>query len=271
MSEKPESVDKVVSLFDAISGVFDTWLETLQGKVYGQVTWQHLQHQLPESSGALVLDAGGGTGRWTVPLAKKGYRIILCDISPGMLRQACDKIRGEGLSDRAWATLQNLETLAFADETFDFVLCEDGPLSICDAPKTLGELSRVLKPGGRIWASVAGRYVLALRRLQKNPEEAIALATGARSFTRYKGIESTRVFSPAELRELFVQQGLEVTAIYGNGIVVGRLDAEIRNATQYDEALFRQVAELEGRYSEEPTLLGMGEYLQIAARKPTMA
>ena len=72
MSEKPECVEKVVSFLDAISGVFDTWLETLQGRVYGQVTWQHLQHHLPESSGALVLDAGGGTGRWTVPLAKKG-------------------------------------------------------------------------------------------------------------------------------------------------------------------------------------------------------
>ena len=268
MSEKPEPIEKVVSFFDAISGVFDTWLETLQGRVYGHVTWQHLQHQLPESSGSLVLDAGGGTGRWTVPLAKKGYRIVLCDISPGMLQRACDKIRKESVSHRACATLQNLEALAFAGETFDFVLCEDGPLSMCDAPKAVGELRRVLKPGARIWASVVGRYVMALRRLQKDPEEAVALATGARSFTSYKGIESTRVFSPAELRELFVQQGLEVTAIYGSGIASGRLAAEIRNTTHYDEALFRQIAELEQRCSEEPSLLGMGEYLQIAARKP---
>ena len=185
-----------------------------------------------------------------------------------MLQQACDKILRESVSHKACATLQNLEALAFADEAFDFVLCEDGPLSMCDAPKAIGELSRVLKPSGGIWASVVGRYVLALRRLRKDPEEAIALATGACNFTRYKGIGSTRVFSPAELRELFVQQGLEVTAIYGNGIAVGSLAAEIRNATHYDEALFRQVAELERRCSEEPLLVGMGEYLQISARKP---
>ncbi|MBN1614265.1 MAG: methyltransferase domain-containing protein [Deltaproteobacteria bacterium] len=268
MPEKLEPLEKVASLFDAISGVFDTWLETLQAKVYGEVTWQHLQHLLPELSGALVLDAGGGTGRWTLPLAGKGYRVVLCDISPGMLRQACDKIRREDLTDRAWATLQNLENLAFAGEIFDFVLCEDGPLSICDAPKALGEMVRVLKPGGMIWAAVAGRFALSLRRLQRDFEEAVALATGARSFTRYKGLGNTRVFSPAELRELFVEQGLEVIAIYGNGIATGRLAAGMQDAAQFDEALFRQVSELERQCSEEPSLLGLGEYLQIAARKP---
>ena len=100
-----------------------------------------------------------------------------------MLQQACDKILRESVSHKACATLQNLEALAFADEAFDFVLCEDGPLSMCDAPKAIGELSRVLKPSGGIWASVVGRYVLALRRLRKDPEEAIALATGACNFT----------------------------------------------------------------------------------------
>jgi ubiquinone/menaquinone biosynthesis C-methylase UbiE len=268
MPEKPEPVEKVLAFFDAISGVFDAWLETLQGRVYGHVTWQHLQGRLPESPGALILDAGGGTGRWTVPLAGEGCRVVLCDISPGMLQQAQEKIRRESLSHRAWTTLQNLEGLAFADETFDFVLCEDGPLSLCDAPKAAGELFRVLKPGGGIWASVAGRHALALRRLQKDPEEAVALAAGASSYTRYKGIGSTRVFSPVELRELFVNQGFEVAAIYGNGIALTGLAVEIRNTANFDEAFFRQVSALELRCSEEPSLTGMGEYLQIAARKP---
>jgi SAM-dependent methyltransferase len=268
MHDKPEPVEKVASLFDAISGVFDTWLETLQGRVYGEVTWLHLLPQLPRSPGALILDAGGGTGRWTVPLARHGYRVVLCDVSAGMLRQACAKIGREHASLPAWATLQNLEALAFAGDTFDFVLCEDGPLSICDAEKALPELTRILKHGGKIWASVAGRYSLALRRLQKDPAEAVALAAGLRHFTRYKGIENTRVFNPAELRELFVKHGLEVTDMYGNGVAVGSMDTEKRNAAPHDEALLRRVVEFERRCSEEPSLLGMGEYLQIAARKP---
>lgn len=268
MSEKPLSHETVASFFDAIAGVFDTWLETLQGRVYGEVTWRHLKHHLPDARGALLLDAGGGTGRWTVPLAKMGYRVVLCDISPGMVRQGLDKIRRAGVSHLARTTVQNLEGLAFADETFDFVLCEDGPLSICDARKGLEELTRVLKPGGGIWASVAGRYESALRRLQKYPEDALALATGTRRFTRFKGIESTRVFSSMELHSLMVEFGLEVTAIYGNGIAVSRLPADVRTATRYDDAFVRCVTELELRCSEEPSLLGLGEYLQIAARKP---
>ncbi|MBW1710398.1 MAG: methyltransferase domain-containing protein [Deltaproteobacteria bacterium] len=38
-----------------------------------------------------------------------------------------------------------MTNLSFQDETFDFVLCEDGPISISDSKQVVRELVRVLK------------------------------------------------------------------------------------------------------------------------------
>ena len=93
MERKGEPIDRIKTFFDNISPHFDNWTEILQERVYGYVTWEHLKKYIPENKNALILDAGGGTGRWAIPLAKIGYKVILCDISKGMLRQAESKIK----------------------------------------------------------------------------------------------------------------------------------------------------------------------------------
>jgi len=173
MEEKPEPLERIRSLFNEISPQFDNWVNTLQGKVYGYVTWEHLKKYLPLDKNSLILDAGGGTGRWSLPLAKMGYSVILCDISQGMLKQAENKIHKEGLSDKVKIQEEDLTNLSYADQMFDFVLCEDGPISISDSQKVVRELVRVLKKKGKIWASVLGRYSLALTEVAKDPEKAL--------------------------------------------------------------------------------------------------
>ncbi|MBC8461594.1 MAG: methyltransferase domain-containing protein [Deltaproteobacteria bacterium] len=76
----------------------------------------------------------------------------------GMLNQAEGKIQKEGLSDRIELKEEDLTDLSFPDQTFNFVLCEDGPISISDSQKVVSELARVLKKNGKIWACVVGRY-----------------------------------------------------------------------------------------------------------------
>ncbi len=63
------------------------------------------------SSGHVLLDAAGGTGRVSEALAVLAGRVVVCDASPRMLEQA----RKKGLE-----TVQaELESLPFADATFD--------------------------------------------------------------------------------------------------------------------------------------------------------
>jgi len=267
MEEKSEPIEKVKSVFNEISVHFDGWLETLQGKVYGYVTWEHLKQYLPADRNSLLLDAGGGTGRWSVPLARMGYRVTLCDISPGMLKQAENKIKKEGLSEKVTIREEDLTKLSFADETFDFVLCEDGPVSISDSQKVVRELARVVKPEGKIWAAVLGRHPLALAEIKNDPAKALKLCRGELNFAAYKGIRKSRVFTPHELQNLFQQSGMRVLKVYGNRIAVRSLPEESQTMTDYDETFFSNLAAMELCLSEDPSLLGMAEYLQIAGEK----
>ena len=144
MKERHEPIERVKSLFNEIAPSFDSWFETLQGKVYRHVTWEHLKGYLPRNKDSLILDAGGGTGKWALPLAKMGYKVVLCDISKGMLKQAEIKVHKEGLSDRVRISECNVRNLPFPSESFDFVICWDG---MVEAAK---EFVRVTKRGGRI-------------------------------------------------------------------------------------------------------------------------
>ncbi len=140
MEEGCQLAETIKSVFDQMSPSFDAWIESLEGKVYGYVTWERLRQYLPADRTSSILDAGGGTGRWTVPLARMGYAVTLCDISPGMLRQARIRIEREGLSDRVTIEEQDLTRLSYENERFDFVLCEDNPISISDSRKVVNEL-----------------------------------------------------------------------------------------------------------------------------------
>jgi len=90
-----------------------------------------------------LLDAGGGTGRASIPLRPLVNRLVISDLSMGMLRQA-GKTRG--LS----AVRAHAERLPFPDAGFERILVVDALHHFCDASEALGDLLRVLKPGGRL-------------------------------------------------------------------------------------------------------------------------
>jgi ubiquinone/menaquinone biosynthesis C-methylase UbiE len=267
MEEKPEPIESIRSLFNEISPHFDSWVNTLQGKVYGYITWEHLKQYLPLDKNSLILDAGGGTGRWSVPLAKMGYKVILCDISQGMLQQAENKILKEGLSDKVKIQEEDLTCLSFADQTYDFVLCEDGPISISDSQKVVRELVRVLKKKGKIWASVLGRYPLAFAEVRTDPEKALKMCKSKLNYTPYKGIQRSRIFNPHEIQSLFQQSGIKVNKVYGNLIAVRVLPDEMQTTANFDDTFFSQLSAMELYLSEVPSLSGMAEYLQIVGEK----
>ena len=50
---------------------YDESFSMLYFRVFDAITWRYLEPYLPVNPEALVLDAGGGTGRWTIRMAKK--------------------------------------------------------------------------------------------------------------------------------------------------------------------------------------------------------
>jgi 2-polyprenyl-3-methyl-5-hydroxy-6-metoxy-1,4-benzoquinol methylase len=77
-----------------------------------------------------VLDAGAGTGRFTIPLALRGLKVTHLDISLSMLKKAKENAANAGLSDNITFVHGKIGNLSkFADGAFDLVISCDAPVS----------------------------------------------------------------------------------------------------------------------------------------------
>ena len=101
--------------------------------------------------GQRVLDIAGGTGDLAQAFAKKvgpGGSVVHTDINLAMLRRGRDRLLDAGL---ALPTLVcDAEKLPFADASFDLASVGFGLRNMTRKDVALGEMCRVLKPGGRL-------------------------------------------------------------------------------------------------------------------------
>ncbi len=125
-----------------------------------------------------ILDLGGGAGAYSFPLAKKGYKVTLADLSETLLSQAKkqkeeDKVQNLVSCDQVNAT----DLSCYKDNSFDVVLLF-GPLyhllENSERSACIKEIHRVLKPGGKVFASfipyLSGSIAL-LSRFYWRPEQ----------------------------------------------------------------------------------------------------
>lgn len=69
-----------------------------------------------------ILDLGGGTGAFSIPLARRGYAVTHVDGSTAMLARARERAAGLPIAFRHGSALDD-------HGAFDLVLCFDGPIS----------------------------------------------------------------------------------------------------------------------------------------------
>ena len=97
-----------------------------------------------------VLDAGCGTGDFSLALAEAGFHVIGADYAAGMLIRAQDKVTGELANRISFHQVDLNRKLHFPDARFDHVI-NISVLQVAAEPTfTLGELWRVLRPGGTL-------------------------------------------------------------------------------------------------------------------------
>lgn len=140
-----------------------------------ETTLHFLKKHLPPKG--LILDAGGGPGRYTVELAKLGYNMVLFDLSPKLLKIAKKQIKKASVQQKVKQIVRgSIENLSdFNDNTFDAVICLGGALShVVDATKrerAIDELVRVAKADAPIFVSLMGRLALLVTELTRFPQE----------------------------------------------------------------------------------------------------
>ena len=108
----------------------------------------------------ICLDAGCGGGRFVAALARCGARKVHgVDISEKIIEAGRERCRVRQLNNVEFQRASVLE-LPFADASFDYVLSSGVIHHTPDPYKGFLELSRVLKPGGKLFLSVYGKHGL---------------------------------------------------------------------------------------------------------------
>jgi glycogen(starch) synthase len=107
-------------------------------------------HLLGDVRGLRILDAGGGMGRLSLPLARAGARTTLLDLSAAMLEKARGRAKDDPAAPLPAMLVGNAMSLPFADASFDAVVGLDLFCHLPDRRAGLLELKRVLGPGGRL-------------------------------------------------------------------------------------------------------------------------
>jgi demethylmenaquinone methyltransferase/2-methoxy-6-polyprenyl-1,4-benzoquinol methylase len=119
--------------------------------------------------GSMVLDVAAGTGSISRLLEARGHRVVAVDLSQEMLTQHTGRRRVRAVADH----------LPFREGTFDAVTFGYLLRYVRDPAATLGELSRVLRPGGLVGMVEFGRPRGPARFLWRLYTRALLPMTGA--------------------------------------------------------------------------------------------
>ncbi|MDT5217914.1 MAG: hypothetical protein QOF15_19 [Mycobacterium sp.] len=103
----------------------------------------------PAGTSVLDIPCGGGFAfRGLRP--GQGIRYVAADISPYMLQQAREEARRREVQDCIEFVEADVTALEFADASFDLCVTYNGLHCLPDPRAALGELTRVLRPGGTV-------------------------------------------------------------------------------------------------------------------------
>ncbi|MEQ3552249.1 class I SAM-dependent methyltransferase [Pseudonocardia nematodicida] len=167
-----------------------------------------------------VLDVGGGSGTWAVPLASAGCAVTVVDTSPNALATLARRAGEAGVTDRITPLHGDVESLADVApaDGADLVLGH-GLLEVVDDPgRVLTALAAAAAPGGAVSVVAVGRYGAFIGRVAGGRlAEARHLLTDPDGRTGPDD-RLLRRFDADRLRELTAATGrLEVESLQGDG------------------------------------------------------
>ncbi len=192
--------------------------------------WAALDPLVGAGTPLRVLDVGGGSGVFAVPLARLGHEVTVVDPSADALATLRRRADTAGVGDRVRGVQGDgdllREVLPEGGAGYDLALCHSVLEVVDDPARTLGAVAGALRPGGQVSITTANRAGAVLARaVAGHPREARALLTGDAPTAAAGDRHAQRRFDPAALLALVEAAGLEAGPWRGVAVVADLLDA----------------------------------------------
>jgi SAM-dependent methyltransferase len=263
-------------LFDAMAPAYEVlepWYEHLYAVVHAIL--RRAVGPAP-AAGARALDAGCGTGFQTRLLGELGWRAHGVDLSGGLLAVARRRLPTARLARGT------VEALPYADASFDVVVCCGSTLSFVDDPaRALGEMARVLRPGGRLLLECEHRPSLDLAwalgsallgdglGYGVSPREVWrAIRARDAAWLPYPGYGRLRLFTARELRALLGAAGLTPRQAWGIHALTNVLPSTVLHHPRLPRslgALYRALCRMDAALAATAPVRGLANSLVVLA------
>jgi 2-polyprenyl-3-methyl-5-hydroxy-6-metoxy-1,4-benzoquinol methylase len=211
-----------------------------------------------------VLDVGGGTGGFAVPLAELGHRVTVLEPSPDALAALHRRAVDAGVEERIRSVQDDAGHLTevFAADSFDAVLCH-GVLEHVEEPTSvLAAAAKVLRAGAPMSVLAANRHALVLARAVAGHLDQARAALADPTGRWGERDPLPRRFAPEELPAMFAAAGMSIAAVHGIRVCSDLVPAGLVDG---DPARSAELLELETDLALRP------EYLVVAAQLHVLA
>lgn len=218
----------------------------------------------PSPAAARVLDCGGGTGRFAVPLAAAGATVTVLDVSADALATLLRRASEAGVADRVRAVQGDVEAVAevFGGEQFDLVLAHGVLAAVDDVSGVFAGIVGAVRPGGQLSVLVENPVAGVLARALAGD-----LIGAEREIEALDSGQADRVAGPDTVLHLCAENGLSVDEQHGLGIFRDLVPGQALDQPGARDALAR----LEAACAQRSPFAQIAARVHILARRTSEA
>lgn len=210
---------------------------------------------------ARIVDVGGGTGGFAVPLAELGHTVQVIDPSPDALASLDRRARERGVADRVTGQQGDLSDLAGLVAEADLVLCH-GVLEMVDDPSaSLAAIAGVLRPGGHLSLLVAQRHAAVVARAMAGHFAAARELLDGDAAVPGRG---GRRFTHDELVDLLAAAGLRPEAVHAVRVFADLVPGSLLDL---EAGATAALVDLERAVATRPEYLPLATQLHVLAAR----
>jgi S-adenosylmethionine-dependent methyltransferase len=234
-------MDKVQDYYDKSPAIEWERLE-VEARIEFFVTMQYLKKYLKPKS--IILDIGGGPGKYAIELTKLGHKVHLVDLSPKNIELAIKETKKEKLTLLSAKAGTATSLPQFSNASVDAII-NLGPLYHLldekDRKSTINESLRILKPDGLALFGFMSKYAVAYYQLNHNPENILSMSETMQKAIDCEehivsdsepGFTDAFFIEPSRLGDIMSKYPIKKLALVGAEGMVSQNENKIFNCSQ---------------------------------------